>query len=93
MKFHYLVGQLPAVGAVSVTAQKGKMHLVNANTLQVEEFIGDQLPQYAILSHRWQEGEASFQEMKHYCQIETWFCKDRPMLRFGSSGFFGIRLD
>lgn len=49
------------------------MRLINVNNLQVQEFFGDQIPQYAILSHRWQEGEVSFHEME----------LDTAKLRFG----------
>ena len=47
------------------------MRLINAETLQIEEFIGDRstsesnLPAYAILSHTWGEGEVSYKQFKH----------------------------
>ncbi|KAI0376716.1 HET-domain-containing protein [Hypomontagnella monticulosa] len=44
------------------------MHLIDINTLKLEEFIGSEIPRYAILSHRWKDGtEVSFQE---------WQCAD-----------------
>ncbi|RKU39920.1 hypothetical protein DL546_000670 [Coniochaeta pulveracea] len=36
------------------------MRLLNAQTYVVEEFIGSSIPPYAILSHTWGPGEASF---------------------------------
>ncbi|KAI1497211.1 HET-domain-containing protein [Biscogniauxia marginata] len=38
------------------------MRLINAQTLELEEYFGDQIPQYAILSHTWGSEELSFQE-------------------------------
>ncbi|KAK2755434.1 het domain-containing protein [Colletotrichum kahawae] len=39
------------------------MRLVNARTLQLEEFFGEGVPKYAILSHTWKDGqEVTFQE-------------------------------
>ncbi|KAH9233965.1 hypothetical protein K456DRAFT_323037 [Colletotrichum gloeosporioides 23] len=39
------------------------MRLVNVRTLQLEEFFGEGIPKYAILSHTWTEGqEVTFQE-------------------------------
>jgi hypothetical protein len=36
------------------------MRLLNVRTLRIEEFIGFNVPRYAILSHTWGPGEASF---------------------------------
>lgn len=41
------------------------MRLLNATTLDLEEFFNDNLPKYAILSHRWQDGEVSLQDMQN----------------------------
>lgn len=41
------------------------MRLLNAHTLEFAEFVGDDLPEYAILSHTWVDGqEVTFQEME-----------------------------
>ncbi|KAG8670352.1 hypothetical protein FPOAC2_09704 [Fusarium poae] len=41
------------------------MRLLNAKTLQVEEFMDHKVPEYAILSHTWVAGqEASLQDMQ-----------------------------
>ncbi|KAF2165346.1 hypothetical protein M409DRAFT_24195 [Zasmidium cellare ATCC 36951] len=38
------------------------VRLINAETLQLEEFIGDQVPQYYILSHRWGDDEITYKD-------------------------------
>ncbi|KAI1638442.1 heterokaryon incompatibility protein-domain-containing protein [Biscogniauxia mediterranea] len=38
------------------------MRLINTHTLEIEEYFGDQIPPYAILSHTWGLEELSFQE-------------------------------
>ncbi|KAK5651412.1 hypothetical protein OQA88_12500 [Cercophora sp. LCS_1] len=38
------------------------MRLVNTITLELTEFVGSNLPQYAILSHTWETDEATFQD-------------------------------
>ncbi|KAK4214776.1 HET-domain-containing protein [Rhypophila decipiens] len=40
------------------------MWLLNIQTLELHEFVGDSVPDYAILSHRWGPEEVSFVEMK-----------------------------
>lgn len=39
------------------------MRLINASTLTLVEFFEPTIPEYAILSHTWEDGEVSFQEM------------------------------
>lgn len=36
------------------------MRLINTRTRKFEEFIGRNIPRYAILSHRWEEEEVSY---------------------------------
>lgn len=50
------------------TRPTGIMHLINVNTLKLEEFTEGSIPQYAILSHRWTKEELTFKEIS----------KDRP---------------
>lgn len=38
------------------------MRLINVDTLQLEEFIGDKIPPYAILSHTWGVEEVSYDD-------------------------------
>lgn len=39
------------------------MRLINASTLTLVEFFEPKIPEYAILSHTWEDDEVSFQEM------------------------------
>ncbi|KAH7070227.1 heterokaryon incompatibility protein-domain-containing protein [Paraphoma chrysanthemicola] len=39
------------------------MRLINCSTLQLEEFFGSNIPQYAILSHTWGDQEVSFADL------------------------------
>jgi hypothetical protein len=38
------------------------MRLINTRTLQLEEYFGDSIPEYAILSHTWEQDEVTFQQ-------------------------------
>ena len=38
------------------------MRLLHTKDLRLEEFFDAQIPEYAILSHRWEEDEASYQD-------------------------------
>jgi hypothetical protein len=58
------------------------MWLLNANTFELEDFIGIDVPPYAILSHTWGPEEISFVEMKKPKYREH--AKTKP-------GFFKIR--
>ena len=40
------------------------MRLLFAKTVELKEFSEDEIPPYAILSHTWEKGEVTFQEMK-----------------------------
>jgi hypothetical protein len=42
------------------------MRLLNARTLEFEEFYGDRIPKYAILSHTWEQGEVTFQDWQDH---------------------------
>lgn len=39
------------------------MYLIDINTHELHEFVGDQIPSYAILSHRWGDEELIFKEV------------------------------
>lgn len=55
-----------------------RMRLLNATTFELHEFSGQNIPAYAVLSHRWEELEISFQDaaagrawtMKGFAKIE-----------------------
>ena len=49
------------------------MRLINCSTLQLEEFIGTNIPRYAILSHTWGDEEVSFAD----------FTSGQPTVRSG----------
>lgn len=40
------------------------MRLLNTSTLKLREFHDDGIPDYAILSHTWEDGEVSFQTIE-----------------------------
>jgi hypothetical protein len=40
------------------------MRLLNAATIKFQEFDGAFIPAYAMLSHRWEDEEVSYQELK-----------------------------
>ena len=40
------------------------MHLLNSSTLKLSVFEGDRIPQYAILSHTWDDEELSFNDIQ-----------------------------
>jgi hypothetical protein len=41
------------------------MRLISCSSLQLEEFFGTNIPDYVILSHRWEEEEVSFADFTH----------------------------
>ncbi|OQV06000.1 hypothetical protein CLAIMM_10644 [Cladophialophora immunda] len=41
------------------------MRLINTQTLALESFDDDKIPEYAILSHRWEEGEVLFEDARN----------------------------
>src|SRR2546421_10864345 len=40
------------------------MRLVHSKTLQIHEFTDHEIPEYAILSHRWEKEEVTFHDME-----------------------------
>ena len=52
------------------------MRLINIKTLDLEDFIGDQTPEYAILSHTWGSEEVSFQEYSWFREHERELVED-----------------
>ena len=48
------------------------MRLINVKTTLVEEFFGDQIPLYAILSHTWGQNydEVHFREMETMSELQ-----------------------
>jgi hypothetical protein len=40
------------------------MRLVDTSTIRLDEFHGRDIPPYAILSHKWDAAEVSFQDLR-----------------------------
>jgi hypothetical protein len=41
------------------------MRLINTTRITLHEFFGNSMPLYAILSHRWEGAEVTFQDMNN----------------------------
>jgi hypothetical protein len=66
------------------------MRLINTETGLLEEFIGDDIPKYAILSHTWEKDEISFQEYQRLTDPE--FADDpKTLIGRAKAGFIKIR--
>ena len=44
--------------------RRSEMKLINVSTLQIEEFLDQKTPKYAILSHTWGNEEVTYQDMQ-----------------------------
>jgi hypoxanthine phosphoribosyltransferase len=42
------------------------MRLINCETYQLEEFLGGEIPPYAILSHTWGADEITYLDFTHH---------------------------
>ncbi|KAF6829461.1 het domain protein [Colletotrichum musicola] len=42
------------------------MRFLNARTIAIEDFSPGKVPRYAILSHTWEDGEISFQDIERH---------------------------
>lgn len=40
------------------------MRLLNSESFEIKEFVGDRIPEYAILSHTWEGDEVLFADMQ-----------------------------
>jgi hypothetical protein len=40
------------------------MRLIHTGTLELHEFLTENVPQYAILSHRWESDEVTFEGLR-----------------------------
>jgi hypothetical protein len=47
------------------------MRLLNTTTLKLHEFTGKAVPKYAILSHRWEAQESSFQDARDRVNLDS----------------------
>jgi hypothetical protein len=64
------------------------MRLLNTTTYILEEFTGNEIPKYAILSHRWGNQEITFQDIQHFKNFRDYF-KTRKSTK--SEGWTKIR--
>jgi hypothetical protein len=48
----------------SIVASSPTMRLLHTMTFKLHEFLGSQIPYYAILSHRWGIDEVTFQDLQ-----------------------------
>lgn len=46
------------------------MRLLDTSTIQLHDFFGSKIPDYSILSHRWEEGEVSFKKVTKHPNFE-----------------------
>jgi hypothetical protein len=53
-------------GPISTSPTQLAMRLLHAKTKILEEFFGDYIPQYAILSHTWGQNEVTFKDVQQY---------------------------
>jgi hypothetical protein len=47
------------------------MWLLHATELRLQQFSPDDVPKYAILSHRWEQEEVAFQDMKNETSVNS----------------------
>lgn len=48
------------------------MRLLNATTYEFHEYVGREVPEYAVLSHTWGEDEVTFHDMRSEAPPESW---------------------
>jgi hypothetical protein len=51
------------------------MYLLNTTKRKLEEFGGNKIPMYVILSHTWSEKEPTFQDIEGHDAEEWWSMK------------------
>ena len=49
------------------------MRLINTETRDLEEFVGSEIPEYAVLSHRWmsEQDEVSYKDYRKRLKTDT----------------------
>lgn len=66
------------------------MRLINTSTGLFEEFIGRNVPNYAILSHTWEEEEVSFKDMGDpFCKSKKGYGKIAMTCRLAAEAGLG----
>ncbi|KAK1818806.1 hypothetical protein LTR12_006733 [Friedmanniomyces endolithicus] len=62
------------------------MRLLHLTSLEFQEFYGEEIPPYAILSHRWGKGEISYKDMRKKRHLEgPGFAKLQGFCKFARS--------
>ena len=70
------------------------MRLLHSETLQIHEFTDHEIPEYAILSHRWEKDEVTFHDMETGGGPEQGgLLEDTTVWRAGRQGRTGVLLD
>lgn len=71
------------------------MRLLNCSTLHLETFVDSAVPPYAILSHRWQDGEALFEDIANGQASEKFGYKklEEACLQASREGFAYVWID
>jgi hypothetical protein len=71
------------------------MRLLDSRTLELEEFIGSDIPPYAILSHTWGEEEVALQDLQSKsCESKTGYDKIEKCCQAASAdGFEDVWID
>jgi hypothetical protein len=67
------------------------MRLLHTRELRFEEFFDDQIPDYAILSHRWGDGEISYQTLNSVIEMPSSDPKKLTHRKLSGPGFDKIR--
>jgi hypothetical protein len=66
------------------------MRLINTHTGLIEDFVGDDIPEYAILSHTWEKDEISLQEFQ-YCTDPDFADDPKTARGKAKAGFLKIK--
>lgn len=74
------------------------MRLLNCHTLELKDFVDNEIPPYSILSHRWGEDEVSYKNFRKGRQLGAGYRKIIDFCRFmrargtaAPGGFFSAR--
>lgn len=72
---------------IKSNAQMRLLYRLIDGSIKLEEFYGDRIPPYAILSHTWGDDEFTFKDFEAAASRETQRLeKDQVLLRAGSKG-------
>lgn len=66
------------------------MRLLNTTSLTLHEFFGNSIPSYAILSHRWEDEEVTFQDLQAGFVLLTSFLSTADWFRIHQTLILGL---